>query len=118
MILVTERPDKARTRSHFAMTAKSLGNFLNLNKNGNLESIAQRAREMGNLATALSRAIGPESGASIVAANVRPDGELVVLVRSPAWASRLRFDAETLLETARAEGMTADRCTIRVARPD
>jgi hypothetical protein len=100
------------------MTAKRLENLLNPSKNGDLGSIVQRAQEMGALTAALARAIGPEEGASIVAANVREDGELVVLVRSPAWASRLRFVADILLEAARAQGLESDRCTIRVARPD
>ena len=100
------------------MTAKRLENLLNPSKDGGLGSIVQRAQKMGALAAALARAVDPEEGASIVAANVRDDGELVVLVRSPAWASRLRFATETMLDTARKRGMKADRCTIRVARPD
>jgi hypothetical protein len=100
------------------MAAKRLGNLLNPNKNRELGSIVQRAREMGELTTVLARVAGGAEGAAIVAANVRDDGELVVLVRSSAWASRLRYAADTLLESARAQGVTADRCTIRVARPD
>lgn len=100
------------------MTAKSLENLLNPNKNGDLGSIVQRAKDMSSLAASLAGAVGRDEGASIAAANVREDGELVVLVRSPAWASRLRYLTDTLLDTARAQGYAADRCTIRVARPD
>ena len=98
------------------MAAKSLENLLNPNKNGDLGSIVRRAREMGELAAALARALPPDEGASIVAANVREDGDLVVLCRSSAWASRLRFSSEILLEAARTHGAEATRCTIRVAR--
>ncbi len=100
------------------MATKRLENLINSSNNGDLGTIVQRAQELAALAEALARGVGKEEGASIVAANVRDDGELVVLVRSSAWASRLRFAAETLLETARAQGVEADRCTIRVARPD
>jgi predicted nucleic acid-binding Zn ribbon protein len=82
------------------MAVKSLENLLNPNKDGDLANIVQRAR------------------ASILAANVREDGELVVICRSPAWASRLRFTADVLLEAARAQGAEASRCSVRVARSD
>jgi hypothetical protein len=98
------------------MTAKSLDNLLNPSKDGDLASIVRRAQDMGELASALVRALSPEEGASILAANVREDGELVVLCRSSAWASRLRFSADALLEAARARGAAVSRCTVRVAR--
>ena len=98
------------------MAAKSLENLLNPSKDGDLARIVRRAQDMGELATALVRALPPEEGASILAANVRDDGELVVLTRSSAWASRLRFSADTLLDAARAHGTEASRCSVRVAR--
>jgi hypothetical protein len=100
------------------MAAKSLENLLNPNDNGDLGNIIRRARELGELASALARAVEPNEGAAIIAANVREDGELVVLCQSPAWASRLRFAADKLLEAAAAHGTNASRCTIRVARSD
>lgn len=100
------------------MTAKSLENLLNPCQNGDLGSIVRRARDMGELAAALARSLSPDEGTSIVAANVREDGELVVLCQSPAWASRLRFASDTLLDAARAHGAKADRCVIRVARSE
>ena len=100
------------------MAAKSLENLLNPSKDGDLANIVQRARDMGELASALARAVPPDEGASILAANVREDGELVVLCRSSAWASRLRFAADALLEAARAHGAKASRCSVRVARSD
>ena len=60
----------------------------------------------------------PASAAAVIAANVRDDGELVVICESPAWASRLRFAADTLLEAAIAHGAAATRCTVRVSRND
>lgn len=98
------------------MTAKSLDNLLNPGKDGDLASIVRRAQDMGKLATALMRALPPEEGAAILAANIRADGELVVLCESPAWASRLRFSSDALLAAAKAEGAAVSRCSVRVAR--
>jgi len=100
------------------MAAKSLENLLNPSKNGDLGSIVRRAREMGELATALARALPPGEGDSIVAANVREDGDLVVLCQSSAWASRLRFSSEVLIAAAKAHGTDPTSCTVRVARSD
>ena len=100
------------------MAAKSLEKLLNPNKDGDLAAIVRRARDMDELTSALVRAVSPDEGASILAANVRDDGELVVLCRSPAWASRLRFAADSLLEAARTRGAEVSRCSVRVARSD
>ena len=98
------------------MAAKSLENLLNPSKDGELAHIVRRARDMGELATALARSLPPEEGASILAANVRDDGELVILCSSSAWASRLRFAADDLLAAARTQGADVSRCSVRVAR--
>ena len=98
------------------MAAKSLGKLLNPSKGGDLAKIVQRAQDMGELASALVRALPPDEGAAVLAANVRDDGELVVLCQSSAWASRLRFSADALLEAAKAQGIDASRCSVRVAR--
>jgi hypothetical protein len=100
------------------VTAKSLENLLNPRKDGDLADLVRRARDMGELATALAAAVPPEEGAAIVAANFREDGELVVLCRSSAWASRLRFAADALLAAARTTGAEVTRCTVRVACSD
>ena len=100
------------------MAVKSIENLLNPSKDGDLADIVRRARDMDELASALVRALPADEGASILAANVREDGELVVLCRSPAWASRLRFAADTLLAAARAHGAEASSCTVRVARSE
>ena len=100
------------------MAVKSLENLLNPSKDGDLASIVRRAQDMGELAGALAAAVSPDEGASILAANVRDDGELVILCRSPAWASRLRFAEDALLAAARAAGANVSRCSVRVARSD
>jgi hypothetical protein len=100
------------------MIAKSLENLLNPSNDGDLQDIVRRARDMGELAAALAAALPDAQAVGLVAANVKDDGELVVICQSPAWASRLRFETDRLLEAAAAHGTPAERCTIRVARGD
>ena len=99
------------------MPAKRLGSLINPLNNGELADIVRRARDMGELAQALARALPPDEAASLVAANVRDDGELVVICRSPAWAARLRYEADTLLDAARRHGAVVNKLTIRVGHP-
>ena len=56
------------------------------------------------------------TAAAIVAANVRDDGALIVIAASSAWANRLRFETEALLEAARSVGVNAHTCRIRVSQ--
>ena len=46
------------------------------------------------------------------------DRELVVICRSSAWASRLRFEEASLIDAARAHGASVDKVSVRVARVD
>lgn len=98
------------------MPAEKLKNLLNLNDNGDLGAVVQRAREMGELTETLSKAIPDTERGAIVAANIREDGELVVICASPAWAARLRYETDTLLKAARDAGVQATACRVRVAQ--
>jgi len=75
-----------------------------------------RARAATELVCALRNGIPDEAAASIVSANRREDGELVVLVASSAWAARLRFLTDELLAAAREAGVDATSCHVRVSR--
>jgi hypothetical protein len=97
------------------MPVKSLENLLNSNDDGQLGDIVKRAQGMGELVQHLQQAIPGKTGSSIVAANVRDDGELVILANSSAWAAKLRFEAETLMEAARQNGHQVRSCKVRVS---
>ena len=71
---------------------------------------------MGELASALTGALPPELADGIIAANLRDNGELVVICSSSAWASRLRFESERILAVARNAGAAAETCTVRVSQ--
>lgn len=81
-----------------------------------LRQVVRRARDMDDLAARLRAALDPEAAPHLVAANLRDDGELAVICSSPAWAARLRFESDALLEAARSAGLEAHRCSIKVAR--
>jgi len=98
------------------MPTKRLDSLLNPSVGGELGGIVRRAKAMGDLAEALAAGLPPDEAASIVAANVRDDKELVVVCRSPAWASRLRYESEALLTAARRHGVDASTVTIRVSK--
>ena len=98
------------------MTTSKLKNLLNPSNDGDLGNLINRARRMGELTDILSNALPESDRSAIVAANVREDGELVVICASSAWASRLRYETEALLTAAKTAGVTAHTCRIRVSQ--
>lgn len=98
------------------MATKPLGSLLNPSNNGDLSAIVRRARALGELTDALARDLPDEFAGAIIAANVRENGELVVIAASSAWASRLRYEADSLLKTANDAGAKATACRIRVSQ--
>jgi hypothetical protein len=98
------------------MSANKLKNLLNPCNNGDLGELINRAQRMGELTEILSRALPESDRGAIVAANVREDGELVVICASSAWASLLRYETEKLLLAAKNAGLTAHSCRIRVSQ--
>jgi hypothetical protein len=100
------------------MSVKSLDNLLNLNNDGGLGELVRHAREMGELVDLLQMSLPADQAGSIVAANIRGDGQLVVLASSSAWASRLRFETEPLMAAARKSGNDVSSCVVRVGRAE
>ncbi len=98
------------------MAKIELKNLLNPSDDGDLGKIVRRAREMGELTHVLSKALPAEYAGAIVAANLREDAALVVIAASSAWASRLRYETDTLLAAARASGLEPASCRIRVTQ--
>lgn len=101
---------------HTFMPLKSLENLLDQDEKGDLGDLVRRAREMDGLVQKLQHCVSPDEGASIRAANLRDDGTLVVLVSSPAWAARLRFETDKLLTAAQDAGSPATACKVRVSQ--
>lgn len=98
------------------MASDELKNLLNPSSGGELGDIVRRAREMGELTHVLSKSLPAEYAGAIVAANLREDGDLVIIAASPAWASRLRYEADTLLSAARGAGLEPGACRVMVSQ--
>ena len=98
------------------MTLKRIDKLLNSKGDNALENLVHRAQDMDELAAALRQAVADLGPDQVVAANLREIGELVVVCRSSAWAARLRFESDRLLDTARQGGHPAERLRIRVGR--
>ena len=98
------------------MTAKSLEKLLKPSHSGDLGDVIRRAHAMGELTTALASALPAELAEGIVAANIRDNGELVIICRSSAWASRLRFETESILDAARQTGAEVSSCMVKVSQ--
>ena len=112
---VTRRPEKRKLR-HKIMASTKLENLLKKGPAGSLGKIIQTAQNMDLLTTALKNALEAEIAAELVAANLREDGELVIICASSAWASRLRFETETLLDAALRAGFDANSIRVTVGR--
>jgi hypothetical protein len=100
------------------MPIMRLDKLLATQTTGTLGKIIQRARNMDDLATRLRAQLPADTAESLLAANVREDGELVVLARSSAWASKLRFEGEKLMLAARSDGTPVSSFRVGVKRAD
>jgi hypothetical protein len=98
------------------MANNELKNLLNPSNDGDLGQLVRRAREMGELTHVLCKALPDEYAGAIVAANLREDGDLVVIAASSAWASRLRYESDALLAAARDAGLSPTSCRVRVTQ--
>jgi hypothetical protein len=107
---------KNRQLRHISMSVKSLEELLKASAAGGLGDVVRHARDMGDLVQLLQNSLPSEQRAAISAANIRDDGELVILANSSAWASRLRYETDALMNAARKTGKTVNKCSVRVSR--
>jgi hypothetical protein len=80
-----------------------------------LEKIIQRAQNMGDLTDAIRAVLPVDAQATILGANLRENGELVLICSSSSWAARLRFESKKLIEAARLAGVDVVSCKVRVS---
>lgn len=99
------------------MSMIRLENLLKSATGDTLRDVLKRAEDMGDLTAALQSALAGETAPHLLAANLRDDGELVLLCSSPSWAARIRFESGDLLDAARKAGATsASRCSVKVVK--
>ena len=98
------------------MSVTRLKNLLNSSPGGVLPPLVERARHMGELTEALRAVLEPDLAAALKAANLRENGELVLICTTSGWAARLRFEADLLMATAAREGSSVTACRVTVSR--
>lgn len=98
------------------MATDDLKNLLNSSACSELGDIVRRARDMGELTHIVSEALPDEYAGAIVAANLREDGDLVLIAASSAWASRLRYETDAIMAAARNAGLSPVACRVRVTQ--
>ncbi len=98
------------------MSIIKLENLLKSHENKSLDKIIQRAQHMDTLTGTLQAELAPDLAENLVAANVREDGSLVLVCSTPAWASRLRFETDKLVDITRKTGVKITGCVVRVSR--
>jgi len=98
------------------MPAQKLENLLKSGRKSSLEKIIRTAQDMDALTGALQQTLAPDIAVNIIAANLRADGELVVICASSAWASRVRFETDALLAAADKAGFRATSLRVSITR--
>ena len=97
------------------MSIIRLEKLLKTGSGGALEEIVQRAQNMHDLTSAIRSVLPDAAQSQLLAANLREDGELVLICSSSSWAARLRFESEQLIEAARLAGADVSKCKVKVS---
>jgi hypothetical protein len=98
------------------MPVKKLDNRLNSGASGRLEQLIKTAQDMDSLTSALRAAMSPEMAENLLAASIREEDVLVAICSSSAWASRIRFEADTLLAAAGSAGFDSKSVRVMVTQ--
>ena len=80
-----------------------------------VNDLARRAEASMDLAATLRAGLSPDLADALHGASLHEDGTVVVMAASPAWAARLRFEADTLLARCRERHPRAARLRVRVS---
>jgi hypothetical protein len=81
-----------------------------------LDDMVQAAQYMDELTSMLQQDLDPDLAVNLRAASLRDDGELVLIASSSAWASKIRFEAEKLMEVVRRSGKDVASCRVVVSK--
>lgn len=97
------------------MPVVRLEKLLNSGTSGRLKEIIQTAKNSQALTACIQQVLDPEAAAAVLSVTLR-DGQLTLLCNSSAWAARLRFESDGILDAARNGGFDASLCRVRVSR--
>ena len=91
-----------------------LEQLLNADSGPDLGKIVHIARNMDKLTESLRNELAPELAENLVAAATRDENELVLVGSTSAWAARLRYESDRIMENARKIGFPVTRCRVIV----
>ena len=91
-----------------------LDKLLKSGPDGSLGRIIQRAQDMDDLTARLRSELDGEMAETLLAANVRSNGELVLVASSSAWAAKIRFEGERLMRAASNKNVKVTTFRVRV----
>jgi hypothetical protein len=98
------------------MSIIRLDKLLKSGAGGVLEDMVQTAQYMDELTSSLKRDLAAELADQLIAASLREDGELVLVVTSSAWASTFRFETENIMQLLRKTGAEIKTCRVTVSK--
>tara|TARA_B100001142_G_scaffold224332_1_gene222460 strand:- start:177 stop:458 length:282 start_codon:yes stop_codon:yes gene_type:complete len=78
------------------MATKSPKSIAELFKNGQLEKLALEAESQRNLTDRIRKMLPSEEAIHLVNVSTDKEGELILVMDSPAWAARVRYHAKIL----------------------
>ena len=87
------------------MTTKAPKPIAELFKNGQLEKLAMEAERQRCLTDRIRSMLPAEEADHLINVSIDEEGELVLVMDTPAWAARVRYRAKTL---------GRDRITVKV----
>ena len=94
----------------------SLEELLKSGSGSALDDMVQTAQHMDELTTRLRRELDPDLADNLIAASLREDSELVLVASSSAWAAKLRFEAEMMMDVASRSGNQVESCRVVVSK--
>ena len=112
---VTRRLGNRQLR-HTSMPIVQLEKLLKSTTGGALKELVQQAEVLDRLMSGLKKVLDPSLASHLKGVNLRPDGQLVLVAESPAWAARLRFEADKLMAAAQDGGAKVNSCRVIVAK--
>lgn len=98
------------------MSAIRLEKLLKAGSAGSLNKLIKRAQSLDELTGRLRAALPEDLAMNLLSANLRETGELVLICSSSAWAARLRFEGDLLLEVVNRTGKAASSCKVSVSQ--
>lgn len=93
-----------------------LDQLFNSVERSRLDELVEHAQNVGELTQILQSGLPSDLAGQLLAANLREDGELVLICSSQAMAARLRYETANLTKAAIESGRDVKKCRVCVSR--